>query len=528
MWIVIFFFLVLLAAAGYLGVTGARVVPAGHVGIVTRRYGLRQPDDRYTVSFRGGAGPQASVLRANTLYWRPRYLFTIEHVPLTHVPNGTIGVVVAKAGAIRPAGSPMAKYVECDHFRDGARFLRAGGEQGRQQQVLTSGFYEINSELFDVITVATPERAAAEGLTVHDLQEITIPIGEVGVVITHMGARPEQDRMSVGRYVPGHSSFQEPWLFLAGDGQKGVQAETLDEGGHYAINPWFAHVVRIPTRVLILEWTKDKKAASNLDISLDQIVLDVQGHTVRLDMKQTVQITPDAAPRLVRRFGDPGGTGHSFGRTPVQQFVEKELASTVASYFRKISARYRIQEFITKYDEVGAELAGEVRQALSVTGVRAVSTSLDEFVCDEPQINAIRRDIALQQERVKLEQERLAELKAHQVNEAVNAEIELQRINVEEQRRKLEHLELQMLVDLLGADHVQMERVLAQWVKADVPQIITGAGGDLAETMLQVMPFAQARDMLLAMARKRETGVAAAESREAIGEVPDGHDSVNT
>lgn len=510
--------LVLLVGAGCLAVTGMHRVPPGMVGIVTKRFDIRprRPDDDPRVSSYGAAGPQAQVLRANTTSWKPRFLYRIEHVPQTHVPNGTIGLVVAKAGAVRPPGSPLAAHVECDHFQDGVRFLRNGGQQGRQQQVLQGGYYDINTHLFEVITVQTPEAVAREGLTMADLQVVQIPIGEAGVVITHVGARPDPDRSSVGRVVPGHHSFQLPWEFLARGGQMGVQQETLDEGGHYVINPWFAHVVRIPTRVLILEWTSEQKAAGNLDASLDQIVLDVQGHTVRLNMKQTVQIPAEAAPRLVRRFGDLGGSGRSAGRVPVQQFVEKELAATVGGYFRRISARYKIQEFITRYDEVGNELAAEVRQALAHTGVHAVSTTLEEFVCDEPEINALRRRIALQQEQVKLEEARLDELKAQRVNEEVLAAIETQRVRVEEERRKLEYVELQMLVDLLGPEQVAMERVLSQWVQVNVPQIISGADGDIARAMLQAMPFTQARDMLLAMAKDAGKELPEAERQQAI------------
>jgi hypothetical protein len=501
------FFLGILGAAVYVGATGVRNVPNGKVGLVKKRFGFgRHPDDNADVSIYGAAGPQARTLKANTFYWLPRFLYEVEYVPQTHVPNGTIGVVVAKAGAVRKPGpgSPLAEYVECNHFCDGVRFLKNGGEQGRQQEVLTSGNYHINTYLFKVITVNTPEEQR-EGLTDAALREIEIPIGETGVVITHVGARPDRDQDAVGRIVDGHESFHLPWEFLACGGQKGVQQETLDEGGHYAINPWFAHVVQVPTRVLILEWTKDKKLESNLDASLEQIVLNVHGHTVRLDMKQTVRIPTEAAPTLVRRFGDAGGPSHSAGRKPVQQFVEKDIAATVDGYFRRTSAKYTIQDFITKYYEVGNDLAVEVRKALQRLGVKAVATTLEEFSCDEPEINALRRRIALQHEQVKLEQARLNHLKAQKTSEVVVTEIELQRVKVEEEHKKLETVELQVLVDLLGPEHVAMERVLAQWTKVNVPQFISGGGGssgDIVQALLQAMPFAQARDMLMTMASK--------------------------
>lgn len=487
----------ILAVGGYLWWRWTLRIPGNTVGIVVKRFGTARSDDDPLVRVHGSRGVQARTLPPNSARWLPPFLYDVRKAPLTEVPSGTIGLVVARAGRVRTAGNALAGHVDCDNFQDGERFLKGGGEQGRQQQVLSSGRYAINTALFEVITVYHGEALAREGLSVDHLRETTIPIGETGVVITHIGARPVRGAESgVGPKVPDHEHFQLPWKFLDNGGQLGVQEETLDEGGRYAINPWFAHVVRIPTRVLILEWTKDKKSWTNLDASLGQVVLDVQGHTVRLDMKQTVQIPVETAPALVRRFGLRGNSGLA----PVQQFVDKELGATVAGYFRRISARYRIQEFITHFDEVCNELEDEVRQALDKTGVVAVKTTLEEFECDEPEINQMRRQIALQQEQVKFEEARLDELNARRKTETVRDEMELQKIRVEKERRKLELVELETLVELLGADHVKMERALAEWVKAKVPQIISGADGNIAQGLLQVMPFTQARDMLMAMA----------------------------
>lgn len=490
-----------LALGGYAG-TGMRRVPAGMVGVVHRRFGLRDPREPDSkIAIFGSPGRQAQTLRGNGTYWRSPFRCRVKCVPQTHIPNGWIGVVVAKAGAVRPPGSPLAKHVECDYFRDGEKFLREGGQQGRQQQVLTSGYYDINPEVFEVITANTPEAAKREDLTAADLREIDIPVGETGVIITHMGARPDQGQESIGRIVDGHESFQLPWEFLKAGGQKGVQKETLDEGGRYEINPWFAHVVRIPTRKLILEWTKGDKSDRNLDTSLEQIVLDVQGYTVRLDMKQIIQIPAAAAPGLVCRFGDSGGRGSAAGRAPVQQFVEKELAATVAGYFRKVSGHYEIQEFVTQYDKVCDELAAEVRLALGRTHVLSVDTVLEEFQCDQPEINELRRRIAEQQERAKLEKAHRAELEAQRENAKVKADIEAQKLRTEEALRRLEHIGVQVLAEQLGPEHVARERIVRELVKAKVPetQIIGGGNGDIADSMLSAMPAVQATDILRTM-----------------------------
>jgi hypothetical protein len=175
------------------------------------------------------------------------------------------------------------------------------------------------------------------------------------------------------------------------------------------------------------------------------------------------------------------------------------LATTVKGYFYRISAKYKILEFITKYDEVCNELAAEVRQALHRFKVKAIDTTLEDFECDESEINVTRRRIAMQDERVKLEQARLRELKAQKESEGVITETELQKVRVEEARKKLEHVKLQILIDGLGPKAVAAERIAKQLAKVNVPQIIGGASGDMAEAMLSAMPYAQARDILFAM-----------------------------
>jgi hypothetical protein len=506
-----FLFLLLpLAGAGYVVRAGLRRVPNGMIGLQSRRFGRQTSGGSSRVSIGRGPGPQAEALRGNAFYFRSPFLYDIEYVPQTYVPSGTIGIVEAKAGMVSPPGTYIAPFIECKHFQDGEAFLRNGGQQGRQLEVLSTGHYDINPHIFDVITVDNLADHPNLDLVEDDLRLIEIAVGETGVVITHLGSRIEQGQSGVGKPIPGHNSFQCPWVFLAYDGQLGVQSETLPPAGVYAVNPWFAHVVKVPTRNLILEWTKAAKSAVNLDVSLEQIVLDVQGYTVRLDMKQTLRIPDEAAPYLVRRFGDKVRRSRDSGRTPVQEFVEKELAATVTGYFRRISARYQVLEFITKYDELSVELFREVRDALAPSGIQAVATTLDEFVCEPGDMNELRRSIALERHKV-------AELEAMLATSRLSAEIEQTKIELEAAHRRLELVQIQGLVDLLGPAQVATERILAKWVKMGVPQtIVSGANDEMAKSILEAMPFTQARDMLLTMAGESGRHLGATERQQSI------------
>jgi hypothetical protein len=419
----------------------------------------------------------------------------VQRAAQIYVPLGTIGLVVAREGRMPPAGSRLAPFIECDFFQDGAAFLRDGGYQGRQLQVLSGGRYDIDPDIFDVITVDNLADHPRLDLVMDDLREIEIPVGETGVVITHLGVAAD-DLSGTGTPVSGHSFFSCPWVFLANGGQLGVQSQTLPAGGLYAINPWFAHVVKVPTRSLILEWTKAPKASSSFDASLDQIVLDVQGYTIRLDMTQTLRIPERAAPLLVRQFGDPArrGRGQASERTPVREFVEKELAAIVAGYFRMISARYEILEFITRYDDLSADLSREVRAALARSGIEAMATTLGTYECEPGDMNELRRSIAIEMHKVK-------SLEAVLASSRISAEIEQMTIDLDAARRRLELVQVQGLVELLGPAQVASERVLAEWVKMGVPHTIASGGNDdMAKALMDAMPFTQARDMLLALA----------------------------
>ncbi|MEU6371161.1 SPFH domain-containing protein [Streptomyces sp. NPDC046931] len=489
-WLLLLVLVAALAAGAYVVATGTRRVPTGHLGVVRRRFGVAHPEDRFKVRTHGTPGPQAQTLEADRLYFRPHPFFEVKYVPQTYVPPGTIGVVVAKAGSPPPLDRMLCRHVECDYFQDGRAFLLGGGQQGRQPGILPGGaYYDINPLLFEVLTVDTIEHGRHD-LTAADLREITIPEGATGVVIALEGVHPDESDGTVGRQVPGHESFQRPSVFLDNGGQRGAQAETLTRGGVYRINPWFARIVLIPTRDLILEWrAKDDKPDRNFDASLGQIVINVEGHRLRAGMTQTIRIPAKAAPRLVGRFGEQ--EGDTFGASsasdpaPVQRFVERVLGRTVEGYFQGIASSYDVLDFITGHNEVRLELEERVRQSLAEWGVEAVRTTLTEFEPENSGLDEFRREIATERDRKRL-------LEHRHVSADLEAKTELIRIDTEKRRRRIEVTELEEKIRVLGRDTVALERFLAQLAKMNVPEFV---GGD-ADSLLQYLPLPVARDMI--------------------------------
>lgn len=255
----------------------------------------------------------------------------------------------------------------------------------------------------------------------------------------------------------------------------------------------------IPTRDLILEWTrKDKKPASNLDAALDQIVISVEGHRLRFDMTQTIRIPAKAAPGLVGRFGeqeaDAFGPNDDLATVPVQRFVERVLGSAVEGYFQATAAEYDVLDFIRGHNQVRLDLEERVRNALAEWGVEAVRATLNEFVPEETTLDELRRERATERDRKVLLEHRLQ-------NEGLEAKAELVRIQTDRERRKNQVTELEELIRVLGRDAVALERFLNALAKMKVPEFV---GGD-ASALLQYMPLPVAQDMINRALRRAET-----------------------
>lgn len=133
---------------------GMVIVPEDRIGLVTKKFVLlgehkSLPDGRI-VALKGEAGFQAKTLAPGLYFWMWvwQYDVTMEH--FTIIPEGKIGLVLAKDGAEIPTGNILAQQVDCDSFQDAASFLLNGGQRGRQTAYITAGSYRINTMLFQV------------------------------------------------------------------------------------------------------------------------------------------------------------------------------------------------------------------------------------------------------------------------------------------------------------------------------------------------------------------------------------------
>lgn len=490
MLITVFVLLVLVGAAAWAGWSGRVVVPADHVGIVTRRFGPAHAESAFKeVNPDNARGVHARTLLPGGFHWLTPVLHSVEYVPRVRVPAGMVGLVSAKEGHTRTDGRTLGRHVECDNFQNGEAFLRGGGEQGRQLAILGGGaYYDINPELFDVITVDNVA-ASRDGLTEAHLQEVSIEEGCTGVVITLDGAEPGQDATGVvAPRVEGHGSFRRPWVFLDNNGQRGIQEETLGQGTTYALNPWFVRVLLIPTRVIYLTWhNKQESEAENFDADLGQITVNVQGFDLDVNLTQNLQIPRAVAPRLVSQFGGvrtSGLGGLVDDPAPLRRFVRNVLGNTVAGYFGEIAVTASVLEFLGRYQDIRKELTDQVRHALEQWGVGVLGTSLGRFIPRDPSLLERLKEKFAEQARLATLEVGVEQAKLRDLIDTFDALAEARRVG----------LELQKEVELLGRENVTLIRVVGEFSKFDVPKYI-GGGGDISD-YVQMLPLTVKQELL--------------------------------
>ncbi|MEO3843800.1 MULTISPECIES: SPFH domain-containing protein [unclassified Streptomyces] len=488
-------------------------IPPGMIGLVTALDGASRPAGRLLsrrvecdnfqngVAFllgEGEQGRQLATLPGDASYYINPELFRVDFVPRTHVPDGTVGLVRAKVGQLRLPDQPFGRYVECDVFQDGDAFLLGGGEQGRQLAVLGGGAsYDIHPDLFEVLTTENIGPGRQDGLTPGHLRYVNIPVGYVGVVVTLHGIEPPPEDDVIGPVVPGHSNYRLPWKFLDGHGWRGVQQETLRQGGVYALNPWFARIVLIPTRLLTLEW-KDKMPteADNYDAELEQLIINIQGFLLKVNVTQTLQIPASAAPRLVSQFGGEvsrdGLGGLVIDPRPVQRFVERVLGGTVESYLTQVAASSTVEEYLTQQDDIRAELAARVRQNVAEWGITVSDTLVGLSVAQDSELDRIRRLPMTEAHRRRTLEE---EVKSAQIH----AQIRRIEIAVEREERGLAVAELEALANLLGPEVASVQALLAEVKDMRVPDVISGD----AAMMGQFMPWQRIQDVITGLRREQ-------------------------
>ncbi|QNK61291.1 flotillin family protein [Pedobacter sp. PAMC26386] len=401
---------------------GMVIVPEDKVGLITKKFVLfgadkELPDGRI-IAIKGEAGFQGKTLAPGLYFgmWFWQYSVTMEQ--FTIIPEGKIGLIMAKDGSEIPTGNILGHRVESDNFQDAVKFLENGGQRGRQTSYITSGSYRINTMLFQV--------------SVTDM--IRIQESMVGIVTTLDGLPIEVNQIA-GKLIEGHNNFQNfdnfiknggnrglqpqvilagsynlnPWAVqmeeipmmeiaigyvgvvisyigtdgndltgtdfkhgnIVGKGSKGVWLEPLGPG-KYPINKYIMKVELVPTTNLVLNWASARSEAHNLDKNLSTItVRSKDGFPFNLDVSQIIHVPTTEAPKVIARFGN------------MVNLVSQVLEPTIGNYFRNSAQDSDVIAFLSTRKERQESAKEHIRKVLDEYNVNAVDTLIGDIVPPE-------------------------------------------------------------------------------------------------------------------------------------------------
>jgi len=247
-----------------------------------------------------------------------------------------IAIVTVHDGPAVPSGEIIAPLVGNDpaqpqtyhnSFQDADKFLLAGGQRGRQLQVLVEGTYYIN-RLF-----------ATEEL----VPKTTVEVGTVGVVVSYTG--------DSGRDISG-KDYKHGELVTVGE--RGVWSEPLLPG-KYAFNTYAGKVIMVPTTNFILKWSRTETGAHKFDENLSEVKLITKdAFEPSLPLSVVVHIDYRKAPLVIQRFGD------------VKKLVEQTLDPMVSAYFKNIGQTRTLIQLLQDRSEI-QDLSGvQMQEKFSV------------------------------------------------------------------------------------------------------------------------------------------------------------------
>lgn len=406
--------LVAFAVVAFKGL-GIVVIGDSEVGIITKKMSKSSLPPGRVIAIDGEAGIQATTLSPGWHFGYWAFVYSITKAPLTTIPQGKIGLVMAIDGAQIESKRILAKSVICDNFQNASAFLKNGGEKGKQIAILTAGKYRINTAVFTI-----------------SISDVTVLASNtVGIVTTFDGV-PLDGGEIAGATIPGHNNFQDIQSFIEAGGKRGLQEQVI-LAGQWNLNPWFVSVKpvemttvpighvgvvtsyvgkvhldisgdafkhgdlveqghkgvwaiplypgmhpintstmkvdTIPTTNVVLNWATNRTESHKLDERLSSItVRSKDGFSYNLDVSVVIHIGALMASRVISRMGSMAG------------LISQVLEPTIGNYFRNSAQEYAALDFLKSRTEMQQNAAKYVSEALKAYDVEAVDTLIGDIV----------------------------------------------------------------------------------------------------------------------------------------------------
>ncbi len=401
---------------------GLVVISEEEVGVVVKKFSRRSLSAGRLIALDNEAGLQADTLAPGWHWGYWPWQYDVRRTQVVVIPQGEIGLVLARDGASLPPERILGKVIACDNFQDARKFLTEGGEKGRQLGILTTGTYRINTGVF---TVITSENANQLGMHPQELKLYSVKPNQVGIVITLDGL-PIQEGEIASSTLTKHDNFQNGQKFIDAGGCRGLQEQVILSGS-WNLNPWFVQIEQVPlteipigyvgvvisfvgrsnqdvtgegfthgnlvhagdkgvwvtplypgshpfntrtmkvelvpTTNIVLNFTARFSGEHGYDAKLVALkLLSCDGFTFELEVFQIIHVGALEAPKVISRLGS------------MQNLVDHVLRPIVGNYFRNSAQEYTILDFLIARSERQAEAAEYIRTALRAYDVQAVDT----------------------------------------------------------------------------------------------------------------------------------------------------------
>lgn len=428
---------------------GMVMIPEDRIGLVTKKFVLFGPDqklpDGRIIATKGEAGYQARTLAPGMYWFMFPWQYGVVLEPFTVIPEGKLGLILAKDGAELPTGNILGRKVDCDNFQDTEKFLMNGGQKGRQTAIITAGTYRINTYAFNIA-----------------IADMTVIRENMVGIITMMDGMPITVGQIAGKHVEGHNNFQDIDAFLLNGGNRGLQPQIILAGSYY-INKWAVQIEEIPmtevpigyvgvvisyigedgkdmtgdsfkhgnivskgfrgvwmeplgpgrypintftmkmelvpTTNLVLNWANARSESHNLDRNLSTItVRSKDGFPFNLDVAQIIHIPANEAPKVIARFGS------------MINLVSQVLEPTIGNYFRNSAQDSDVISFLVSRKERQESAKEHIRIVLDEYNVNAVDTLIGDIVPPESLMKTLTDRKLAQEEEKTYETQRMAQV----------------------------------------------------------------------------------------------------------------------
>lgn len=360
-----------------------RYVGENSLGVVTKNIGWQELPPGKIIATAGEKGPQATVLPPGWNAWVWPFIYDVDVVELTTIPEGKIGLLSAADGQPLPPDTTYAPEWPQETRRlmaeDAEYFLtEGGGYKGPQSSVLPPGKYRINPKLF----------------TVEIVPATTIDRAMVGVVKSNVGEAPSVTELAAGADV---DRFK-----LVDKGKRGIWREPILPGQSY-LNTKAYEVTKISTQTHVVRYTVSQGQRAGIDEETEIMVRTSDGFTFPVDVRLEYSIQPQDAPLVVAIFGDD------------QQNMRAVMNSDVRGIFRNNAEDVKALDYVKQRSLQEEQSLEMLQKVLSKKGISVSAVRIGD-VGDEKSLGALLetqtdREIALQEQMTFQEQQRAAEQK---------------------------------------------------------------------------------------------------------------------